>query len=399
MTLCRYRLAFCKILGIADLGSKTIAAFLFMKLNIDQEFKSLIPPLTAEELLQLESNILAEGCRESLVTWRDTIIDGHNRYDICTRNSLPFKTMSMEFSDRDAVMLWMTQNQLGRRNLSDDQRAMIALATVEIQSRIEVRERNRANATKDENVEADASTTLSKDPKQRTRAKVAKQSNVSERKIKQAKTVKAASPEMAEKVHTGEMSLADAVREIKRVEVISKLEDVAAVEAKELAGTYDVIVIDPPWPMQKIERAERPAQVSFDYPTMDESELSSMVMPAADDCHLWLWTTHKFLPMALRLLDSWKFNYVCTFVWHKPGGFQPIGLPQYNCEFAMYARKGTPKFIDTKAFPVCFNAPRGAHSEKPEHFYDVVRRVTAGRRIDIFNRRKIEGFDVWGNES
>jgi len=132
---------------------------------------------------------------------------------------------------------------------------------------------------------------------------------------------------------------------------------------------------------------------------MQEDELAAMQLPAADDCHVWVWTTHKFLPMCLGLLDAWGLKYVCTFVWHKPGGFQPFGLPQYNCEFAVYARRGTPQFIDTKAFPVCFDAPRGKHSEKPGEFYDVVRRVTAGRRIDIFNRRQIEGFDVWGKEA
>ena len=165
-------------------------------------------------------------------------------------------------------------------------------------------------------------------------------------------------------------------------------------------GKYDVIVIDPPWPMEKIEREARPNQSSsIDYPTMTEEELAVMKIPSASDCHLWCWTTHKFLPMALRLIPQWNFKYVCTFVWHKPGGFQPFGLPQYNCEFAIYARRGSPKFKSTKAFPVCFEAPRGAHSEKPEEFYDVIRRVTGGRRIDMFSRRDIKGFAKWGNES
>ena len=197
----------------------------------------------------------------------------------------------------------------------------------------------------------------------------------------------------------GTAKTSDVVREIKREEIIAKLEDVKAREVKAASGVYDVLVIDPPWDMQKIERDMAPTQVEFDYPTMSEQQLAEMKLPTADDAHVWVWTTHKFLPMALRLLDNWGLKYVCTFVWHKPGGFQPFGLPQYNCEFALYARKGTPQFIDTKAFPTCFQAPRGAHSEKPEAFYDIVRRVTAGRRIDIFNRRQIDGFDLWGNEA
>ena len=192
---------------------------------------------------------------------------------------------------------------------------------------------------------------------------------------------------------------AEKIREAKREKIIASLESVSAIEAKATQGLYDVIVLDPPWAMQKIERDVRPNQSEFDYPTMSEDELAELAIPAADNCHVWVWTTHKFLPMALRLIDAWGMKYVCAFTWHKPGGFQPIGLPQYNCEFALYARKGTPEFIDTKAFPVCFNAPRGAHSEKPQEFYDVVRRVTAGRKLDMFNRRAIEGFDVWGNQS
>ena len=192
---------------------------------------------------------------------------------------------------------------------------------------------------------------------------------------------------------------ADLTRDMKREGIKAKLNDVSNQKAKQIEGVYDVIVIDPPWPMEKIERDVRPNQSETDYPTMTETQLSVMKLPVTTDAHVWVWTTHRFLPMALRLLDGWGLKYVCTFVWHKPGGFQPIGLPQFNCEFALYARKGTPSFIDTKAFNTCFQAPRGKHSEKPEAFYDIVRRVTAGRRIDMFNRREIKDFDGWGNEA
>jgi N6-adenosine-specific RNA methylase IME4/transposase-like protein len=165
---------------------------------------------------------------------------------------------------------------------------------------------------------------------------------------------------------------------------------------------YGTIVIDPPWPMKKIEREVRPNQVEFDYPTMDYEALRAFRVKfgrlAGDHCHVFMWTTQKFLPMALRLLEDYEIKYVLTMVWHKAGGFQPVGLPQYNCEFVLYGRIGAPEFIDTKAFDCCFEAPRTEHSRKPGAFYDLVRRVTPDGRIDVFSREKREGFDQYGNE-
>lgn len=407
------------ILGISELT-----------ITIDPEFRSLIPPLTSEERLALEVSIVGEGCRDPIVLWGDVIVDGHNRHEICTAQGISFETCQIVFSDRLDAMIWIRRNQVTRRNLTDDQRLMNREALRRLESEKARQERARkageaggsgrskknsleANVTSkllEPDLEANVSDksenqqpakTAKRPPKSntRTRAKAAAEIGQTEHRLRNAAFVIDAAPELAAKVQSGEMPLAAAVREVKRAEIVRQLESVEAKEQKALAGEYDVIVIDPPWPMQKIERDVAPNQVAFEYPVMKEHEIAALKMPAADDCHMWLWTTHKFLPMALRLLDVWKFEYVCTFVWHKPGGFQPFGLPQYNCEFALYARKGSPKFIDTKALPVCFNAPRGAHSEKPEQFYDVVRRVTAGRRIDIFNRRAIDGFDVWGKES
>lgn len=204
----------------------------------------------------------------------------------------------------------------------------------------------------------------------------------------------------------GKAGAKDRAKELRDEESAAKKaanDDVAAQPVALPEGKFGTIVIDPPWQMEKIEREVRPNQVAFEYPTMDEKQLvdygSTISDHAADDCHMFMWTTQKFLPMALRLLDTWSFRYVLTMVWHKPGGFQPIGLPQYNCEFAIYARKGSPKFIDTKAFNVCFDAPRREHSRKPDEFYDVIRRVTGEGRIDIFSREPRDGFAQLGNES
>jgi N6-adenosine-specific RNA methylase IME4 len=136
---------------------------------------------------------------------------------------------------------------------------------------------------------------------------------------------------------------------------------------------------------------------------MSEQELEAFAETiskiARDDCHMFMWTTQKFFPMAMRLIEVYGFRYGHTMVWHKPGGYQPTKQPQYNCEFVVHARKGTPEFIDTKGFPCCFNGPRREHSRKPDVFYDMMSLVTAGPRIDVFSREPRAGFSQFGNES
>ena len=166
-------------------------------------------------------------------------------------------------------------------------------------------------------------------------------------------------------------------------------------------GTYDVIIVDPPWDIKKIARSDAPNQEDMDYPVMSIEELiewGQVNLLPAPDCHLFLWTTQKYLPRSFDLLSEWGFKYICTFVWHKPGGFQPFKLPQYNCEFIIYAHKGNPSFTETKDFMTCFCAPRAEHSAKPDYFYDTIRRVTSGKRIDMFARKERDGFEIWGNE-
>jgi hypothetical protein len=98
-----------------------------MELVIDPEFADKIPPLTEEEYRLLEENILADGKIISpLITWNGIIVDGHNRYRILQAHpEIPYETMEMEFSDRYAVIVWICRNQLGRRNLTDEQKKFL----------------------------------------------------------------------------------------------------------------------------------------------------------------------------------------------------------------------------------------------------------------------------------
>jgi N6-adenosine-specific RNA methylase IME4 len=88
--------------------------------TVDSEFKALIPPLSAEERQLLEASIIAEGCRDAIVVWQghSVILDGHNRYDICTAHNVPLFVAYHDFETRDHVIVWIVQNQLARRNIT-----------------------------------------------------------------------------------------------------------------------------------------------------------------------------------------------------------------------------------------------------------------------------------------
>lgn len=96
-----------------------------MDIRIDPEFQSLIPPLADREYKQLEENILADGCRDALVLWDNTLVDGHNRYRICTENSVEYRTTAKEFESREDAIVWICKNQSGRRNLTQEQMAYL----------------------------------------------------------------------------------------------------------------------------------------------------------------------------------------------------------------------------------------------------------------------------------
>jgi hypothetical protein len=91
-------------------------------LQIDAEFKNLIPPLSSEEKLQLEANLKEFGCLDPLIVWQgeDILLDGHNRYEICIREQIPYNIVEIDIADREAALSWIANHQLGRRNITPE---------------------------------------------------------------------------------------------------------------------------------------------------------------------------------------------------------------------------------------------------------------------------------------
>ncbi|KRB17371.1 hypothetical protein ABE599_10990 [Achromobacter mucicolens] len=104
-----------------------------MEIRVDEGLRAYIDPLTEDEHAALERSLLAEGCRDALVLWGDLLVDGHNRYAICVKHDIPFKTIQHpHFKSIEDVHLWMIENHLGRRSVSDFQRGVLALRKKEI---------------------------------------------------------------------------------------------------------------------------------------------------------------------------------------------------------------------------------------------------------------------------
>lgn len=375
----------------------------------DHPLASIFPMMGDEELAELSESIRSNGQLQPIVLHEGKILDGRNRHRACLMAGVT--PTFVDYPGTDALE-FVVANNLNRRHLSPSQLAWVA-------SNIEtMRHGGDRKSNQNANLRLDV-----------TRSHAAEMFKVSKRSVASAAIVRDfGAPDLQQALAKGDIAVSTAaelallpkheqseviawdekrilrkaaeIRAAKREALRIANQAKARITAPRVDGEYDVIVVDPPWPMKRIERDVAPNQVAeLEYPTMELEQIRDIDIPAADDCHLWLWTTHKFLPDALRILENWGFHYVNLFTWFKTGGFQPFGLPQYNTEFAVYGRKGAPKFVDTKNFFVGFKGARGAHSEKPTEFYETIKRVTDGRRLDMFARRSITGFDAWGNEA
>ena len=292
-------------------------------IQVKDEFKKLIPPLSIEEHTQLTLNICKEGIREPLILWNNYIIDGHNRFEIAKQFNLEYKTINKEFESEDEVKEWMILNQFGRRNLSAYQRSVLALELEDV-FRIKAKEKQKEAGGAVPQISAKAPI--------ETRKELSKVASVSHDTIAKVKKIQEKAPdEIKTKLSTGEISINAAYKEIKKeekkeaikeerrklaeegskkeIEIDFRLGDFEEVFADLEDGSIDCIITDPPYPYEFIEVWSK------------LSRFAKRVLKPNGFCIAY--SGHIYLPEVIQRMSE-HLDYYWTFALYQPGATQIV---------------------------------------------------------------------------
>jgi DNA modification methylase len=304
-------------------------------IQIKEEFKKLIPALSAEEFRQLEQNCLTEGIREKIITWNGFIIDGHNRFKIATQWNLDYQTESKRFDNENDVREWMINNQFGRRNLSNYQRSVLAL---ELESVFSEKAKEKERIRKSTSQISDESF-----PEISTKKEVAKIANVSHDTIAKVKVIEAkATPEAKAQLSTGEVSINQVYQEIKKeekkvnfeqkkaefdkpIELVNTNQIILHGDSIELLptlehNTFDLLISDPPYGMDFKSGWNNQDKIANDKIedtiTLFENVLRESVPLLKEDAHFYLFGNIDYLPQIKPIIEKY-LNLKNILIWDR----------------------------------------------------------------------------------
>ena len=378
-------------------------------LQIDKEFKALIPPLSSDEYRQLEENILQDGIRDALVTWHGVLIDGHNRYEIAQAHGLTYDVQEMNFSDRADAERWIILNQFGRRNISAYDRGILGLKLKPLIA---------GKAKENQGVRTDLTfvsndTEVKKTEKIDTLEEIAKVAGISRATIARIDKIEAqAAPEIKAAVKSGTMSINQAYqatrREEKKAAVQKRIEEYAevptgAIDIEAPKKKYNIIYADPPW--QYWESGNKNQSVHYKTMTVDEICKLPIKDISAEDSVLFLWVTYPILAEAFRVIEAWGFKYsTAAFVWVKKNKTQDSPFfgcgawTRANSELCLLATRGTVQRLDATISQIV-ESPVEEHSKKPAIVRELIEKLVGKLpRVELFARGNADGWDAWGNE-
>lgn len=338
------------------------------------------------------ADIREHGLREPIWLHKDgSILDGRRRYRACGEAGVKLHSRTYTGPD-DGLVAFVISMNLHRRHLNESQGAMVAARV----------------ATMRQGGRTDLAQICAK-----SQPEVAALFNVSRRLVQTAQRVqKKGVPALIKLVDNGTVAVSDAARIVdlpaaeqdrsvervttglnktlagahRAIDIQQQKRAIEAGTAKLPEGVFEVIVIDPPWPGENTP-----------YPPMSLDEIRAIELPAAPDCVLWLWTTHRFLLRHVSpLLDAWGFEDKATVTWDK-GSIGPGSYLRYQSEFCIMATRGHPR-VDLTNQPTIIRAQRREHSRKPDEFFEMVESLCIGRRLDMFSREQRVGWAQFGND-
>jgi len=361
-----------------------------IELIIDPELRDWIIPLSPEEKANLEKSIFEDGCRDPLITWNGILVDGHHRYEICKRRDIYFGTLPKEFPDKDAVKIWMFNNQIARRNLNAFQRSELALKVEPLISAKAKAKQIQAGVEKVPQKSAEAV---------ETRKEVAKLAHVSHDTVAKVKKILETAPvEVITQLRTGEGdSINKIYTDIRREEKkIERQQDI--IENPVIPdGKYNVILADPPWQYQFSETQSR--EIENQYPTMTLGEIEDLELPIEDNAVLLLWATAPKLEEAISVLNAWGFTYKTCAIWDK----EKMGMGYWfriQHELLLVGVKGEFRAPETEnRYPSIIKSPRTEHSSKPSVVYEMIEQMFPNcKYLEAFSRSDRQGWVSWGNQ-
>ena len=352
----------------------------------DHPLSHLVPEMRPSEWREFYRDVTFRGVIMPLEVLADgTVLDGRHRLRAAREAALPTVPVVDALLGDDDPAVYMLKAAVLRRHLNDDQRAMMAAKWAQENKKAPQPGPGRGKKR---------AANVVRSFKNPTRHEASSMFNVSARKVKDATTVLHDNQDGAEKVLQGEIALKNAHRTVKKKAERKRIEDTPVP-----AGEYQVLVVDPPWPYsarQNDPSHEGTGIHAYEPESLDS--LSARKLPAAEDSILWLWTTNAFLHEAFHLLEAWGFTYHTTLTWVKngPGLGDWLAGQTEHCLMATRGNYGV--FRDKES--TALQAKRGRHSVKPDEFYALVDRLCPGtKKLDMYARRQLEGWDVWGADA
>lgn len=326
-----------------------------IELKIDEEFKKLIPPLTTEEYTLLEKSILETGLTSPIITWNGLIIDGHNRYSILQKNNIELTErnifdMSQVLKDREAVVEFILNNQMGRRNLSPDQMSIIR-GKLYLLYKHQGRRTDLENNTCNQDDEKTGEKKETRKEKQQTAALIGEKFGVSKPTIERdARFVKEATPEILEKVQNGEISKLQAKNMLRTEKQTAKIKEAQKIELpinillwqgetmeeldKIQDGSIDLLLTDPPYFILNEEWDQ--FKDKGEYLQFISVWLAKVMPKVKKSGRVYISFAHDFMYDIYNIFaenDFYGFTFGNTLIWNTKNNVKPFDKKRYRISY------------------------------------------------------------------